>query len=261
MKTVVILFIGLISHMNLTNSNTSVLVAAPNHNVTLSIIRNAQILKQAPLENTYVTISGASGSFRRSLTLGSVPPLSAVAGCATPKQTIVKREYDPAVSSYVDFLDGGELSVAGHHPVMAHIENGGSSWKNDRCASCEVSYTAELTGDSLTIAIYDVKTRAQIALLRAEDADTVAIRNAPDSTNASDHFQEFFKLFEACTYSTAMIKEASGKTRCALSDCDPHLKLARSSKSSTSKAAAAIDPQVLDILMVPSVECTNSQWP
>ncbi|HUP61519.1 MAG TPA: hypothetical protein VNA69_13985 [Thermoanaerobaculia bacterium] len=192
MKTITIIFIGLIAHVNQPWSfdNTAVVVNAHGHTANMSIPTSAVVnhddpwLRQWPqINNSYVIplkglrvrLENTRGVFSdRSQTLiDSVPPLKKLAPTCKLKREIVARAKTDDVVAYIDYR-GGRVS-----PDMFFAEKlvfEGTEWNDGRCVACRIRYDADLRGDEARLVFTDSDNEH---VLRVAGNSTVEVQNAP----------------------------------------------------------------------------------
>jgi len=274
-----IIFIGLIAHMDLANSNTAVMVNVAGHEARMKIFHaDGTMEPEVDLAGTVVSISGGTGSSvpNRTLTNGKVPQLGDITEdkCKV-RQEITDRKPDASVSSYVNY-EGGILEPWAFQDFQVFFDHGTFSRK-PHCAACGTVLNLEVnSGGRLAITI---KSSSATKTYVATETDIVVFRNAPPPGTGStgvSHFPHFYELLESGCPIKDDVKQAlqssgaeAGKpmkcldpTRCT--DLKP---LTRLVKTKTRTLRTKIDwsrlnkKEFIDFIVTPDVECTNSRFP
>jgi hypothetical protein len=258
MKEVVIIFLGLIVHMDLQNSNTAVLPRAPGHTPVLFIHQNGQKITE-DLDGKYVAVYGAKGNFSRA-GIADVPPLQEISACKHPIDAVEKLGESEFVAAYVDFLEGGSLVSALFHNKAVHFDHvllGSSTWANRHCATCKIEYRAEPIDKTIFISIQDMK-RQQLKLFEIKPGDLVIIQNATcKGCSSPDHFLHFYDLLTGCPPGARPIPKENPADPCTQlpTTCDQQNLLPAKYRYLLK------EKKFRKIFISPTVECTNSQWP
>lgn len=227
MKTITVIFVGLIAQVNQPGSfdNTAVVIDAPNHQCPRILISSDSkpvdptdewLLKESPPDpdcdpplvrrpdelNTYV-ISAKNMSVRLSGTRGvfcdhpqdildHLPRLKDVAPkCTRLKPSVRKRIPQRDVAwGFFDYR-GGHLQAVDYLAKKLQYNKSGAQ---PFCAACRVTYVADLNGDSAILTFTDP---TGTHVIRVPANSTIEIQNIP-TINTGSHFHEFSRIFENC---------------------------------------------------------------
>lgn len=250
---VIIQFLGLIAHMHLGSHNTAVMPRVTGHHPRLIMVLSNTYYDIA-LDNSYVVVSGATGTFNRTR-ISDVPQIKDITGCGKVLPSVETLTEQTKVTTYVDFTDGGDLFGRRVYPKPVHFDHaqGSSNWVDRHCASCEVQYRATPVSSALTITITDFA-RTVTRTYSVKPDDLVIFQNEPDSAGSADHFKYFYDLLDNCS-SAAVPNENEAEACGKVPLCTPK-KLLRKKYRYLLK-----DPAFTARFLTPTVECTNSQWP
>lgn len=282
MKTeVAILFIGLVLHMNLDNSNTAVLPHVDGHQAAMLIWRADFTLSSIiPLEHKTVEISGAKSKVGDGTTehLNDfdlyVPKLSDITSCTDVQDAVERHDFLPAVSAYFDYA-GGKLDAFGFHDKKVMISTT-SGYTPENCAACAVVWSGVPTGTSITMTVTDQRILGMVDRYLLKPGDVVLVRNAPPidangmTPPTGDHFPHNFDVMLNCNDTDHHVKEGND---CPKGNCFLTLLTADTARARTLQGRPAIiwkhslrmEAAARDLidrfLIPPSSDCTNSQYP
>jgi hypothetical protein len=281
-----LIFIGLIAHMDLQNSNTAVMVNVNGHEARMRIFHSdGTVDAPVDLTSTVVTIRSGLGSSvpNRTLTNGMVPQLGDITeGKCGVRQEITDHKPDGSVSAYIDYL-GGILSPWAFQENKIHFDHG-KTWSQPHCAACGTVLNLEVNSGShieiLTADVNDPADKTKQHSYSVSETDVVVFRNAPPPGSTStgvSHFPHFYELLDSSCSTTDDVKQALqvggphsgepiaciGTTRC--NDLAPLTRSIKTKKRTLS--ANKIDwsrfneKEFVAFIVTPDVECTNSRFP
>lgn len=254
MKTIFVIFVGLIAHVNQPGSfdNTAVLIRAGGHVPLLLISADSKSVDPddywllgfprpddvndryfIDLDNWSVTLSGTRGIFcnHPSEFLEHVPRLKTLLPkCGDLKKAVRDRQPNGEFAAFFDFRGGHVETIDYLKKQLDYTPTGGTTFT--RCASCRTRYVADLDGDS---AVLTFKRGAETHKVRVPANTIIEVQNFPMVYSGS-HFHEFFKLFENCPDDAATVAKST-------ENCDQK------------RICNPTDPPF------PFGDCTNSQWP
>jgi hypothetical protein len=280
-----IIFIGLIAHMDLANSNTAVMLKADKHVPEMRIFRGDGSSKTVNVSQKRITISPGIGNSHPKHTkiIGNVPEIGDITGgkCGGPRQPIVDRKPDSTVEAYIDY-EGGELEPLAFNDELLHFAHG-KRWATCRCAACGTSLDLEVNeGAAITIVIADIvkpgdASKQETYTVTANDL--VVFRDAPPkgTTVMGDHFPLYYGLLKNCPANDVVLmdcKDAQGnphphcKELARCTTVDPLPQAARTASSTSRRARRPKGGQLtfnlnefLEYIITPTIECTNGQYP
>jgi hypothetical protein len=261
MKTITIIFMGLIAHVNQPWSlnNTAVIPNAPGHRAEMKIPKGAMLnqddpwFKQKlnqetyviPLQGIKVRVNKTRGVFS-GLTpelIAAMPPLKTLAPLCKLKDEVRKRTTTSNLASFIDYR-GGRLSPDTYFSEKLVIED--TPWKNGRCVVCRIRYEADLSGNEGEIVFTQAdgtKHVARIATNSVLEVENTPVAgegmNAHDAAAAAEgqsHFQEHYSIFKPCNRPKGLRSEEK---------CDKK----------------EICPFTAGLAPVPFADCTNSHYP
>lgn len=282
MKTeVAILFIGLVLHMNLPNSNTAVLPHVQGHQAAMLIWRADFTLSSIiPLEHKTVVISGAKSKLGGGTTehLNDfdlyVPKLSDITSCTDVQNSVEHHDFSPAFSAYFDY-DGGKLDAFGFHDKKVMFSTT-SGYTPENCAACAVVWSGVPTGTSITMTVTDQLIPGMVDRYLLKPGDVVLVRNAPPvdangmTPPTGDHFPHNFDVMLNCNDTDHHVKAGND---CPKGNCFLTLLTADTARARKLRGAAGafrkrslrMRDHARDVierfLIPPSSDCTNSQYP
>jgi hypothetical protein len=253
MKTIIVVFAGLIAHVNqpLSFDNTAVLIRALDHEAMILIPSDSVAENPAdewllqferpdelnvyriPLADRTVRLSGTRGVFcdRPQDILDHVPRLRSLAPtCGGLKEHVRERIPDAEFASFFDYR-GGELKTIDYlrNQLKSTAANGDEHYQ---CASCRVAYAAELRDDHAVLTFKDASGTHKIVV---PAGSKIEVQNSP-VLNTGSHFHEFYKIFENCTADDTATVEESARPCVRSRICNP-------------------------VIPYPFGDCTNSQYP
>jgi hypothetical protein len=277
-----IIFVGLIAHMDLANSNTAVMLMADKHVPELRIFRGDGTSETVNVSQKRITISPGNGNSHPKHTkiFGTVPEIGDITGwkCGGPRQPIVDRKPDAMVEAYIDY-EGGELEPLAYDDEVIHFAHG-QRWSKCRCAACGTSLALEVNaGASVRIVIADIADPTNAAKQKTYSVsatDIVVFRDAPPkgTTVAGDHFMLYYGLLEKCPANDIVLtdcKDPQGNphphckepARCTAVDPLPQA-ASNSSRGSSQLKAGRLNfnlNEFREYIITPTIECTNGQYP
>jgi hypothetical protein len=257
MKTITIIFIGMIIHVNQPWSfdNTAVLPYEKDHVAELRIPVGAVVEPDEWIKkklnrsgDTYVIalpgldvrVKGTRGVFSRKRDdfMAAVPSLRKIAPkCGKLRPEVVDRkQVAEKLASYIDYR-GGRVMPHTFLPLMLFFSGVGNEWKTEHCVVCEVLYKAKLRHDE---ALLVIKGDGEPKRVHIAGDSTLEVHNLPKD-GGDGHFIHHYNVFKPCE--DAKLPSTGGKC-----------------KSGTICAQAMIDDDG-DDAPAPGEDCTNSQWP
>lgn len=216
MKTLVILFYGLMIHVNQpwSLSNTVVIPKVDKHATTLRIPENSLLkfgdfqwiidnstkdghVYVLPLTKRKVRIEGTRGMFldRRANWVDAAPPLKTLAPTCRLRDEVRNREITDDLIAYVDYR-AGRLTPDSYFSDQLKFENTDSQWKNSHCVPCTTRYEADLDTDYAELEIDDAGTKHSI---RIAGNSQLMVTNLPTETVQFGHFDHNFAIFKNCS--------------------------------------------------------------
>ncbi len=218
MKTITVLFVGLIAHVNQPGSldNTAVMLIAPSHEAKVLVPVEAtpvdpdddwlfthprpnDVYDRYEIKVTGWTIrlSGTRGMFcdHPQDVLDHVPRLQSLTPkCRRLKQEVRDRKPGGPFASFFDYR-GGRLYIADYLQMKLKYTPTDGGKVDERCASCRLRYDADLTGD---YAYLTFKKGSEVHTIRVPSNTVIEVDNFP-KTKTNGHFDMFFEVFENCS--------------------------------------------------------------
>lgn len=211
-STLTVVFVGLISHVQLPNTTLSTAVLPDDHSHrALLIFKRADVIGsidtllcplvaadcRVPLANTHVMISGMP-RVRTDLTAVEevIPSLTTISTCKYLKAAISRRVPADELTAFVDY-SGGALVPRSYFKKMGVISDL-PGWDVPRCMGCEVELRANLADDAATVTLVKASDTRQIVFQSgAEITVSNAYRNADAASNAIvPPFFAYFDIFD-----------------------------------------------------------------
>jgi len=279
---VAILFIGLVLHMNLSNSNTAVMPHVDGHQAAMLIWHADFTLSSIiQLEHKTVVINGAQSSPGGGMTKHLndfymyVPKFGDITSCTEVQNAVEQHDFLPGtISAYFDY-DGGTLDAFGFHDKKVMISTK-SGYTSEQCAACAVVWSGIPTGKSITMTVTDQLIPGMVDRYLLKLGDVVLVRNAPPvdengmTPPTGDHFPHNFDVLRNCDDRNHHVKEGNDcpKGNCFLTLLTADTPAARKLQGRTSairKRSLRLHKSARDLvelfLIPPSSDCTNSQYP
>jgi len=275
MDRVVIFFIGLIVHMDLMHSTTAVLVRAPGHAYTMTIFRSNGKIDSRDITDTMITVNRSSNlQTIRSGIKHRIPELKDIAPTCQPRAAIQNRDPDGFVAAYVDY-EGGKLKAFDAEKSQVHFQHG-TVWKPCHCTACRVELDLNVPmGGSVTITVAPIADKKSVKNYFVSNDDVVVFRDAGAGTGSDDHSHIVFDLLDdgagnKCPVSdpveTKDCPSCTGGSNCG----SPTATLAALRKAN--KSGMLVFPfwttlskkekdRLVTTIVVPSVDCSDSQYP
>jgi prepilin-type processing-associated H-X9-DG protein len=208
MKTLVIIFLGLMVHVNQPFSldNTVVIPRVEHHVPELRIPENAVLNPQDPWvkqfhhdpEDEYVIplrgrkfrIAGTRGMFsdKHSTFFAAAPRLGQLAQRCELRDEVRNRQITAELVSYIDYR-AGRLTVESYFPRMLEFESGPLAGKH--CVACKTRYEADLRGDRAQLVFAD----GHVVVIAGNSA--IEVDNLPEPGETSTgHFSRAYTIFK-----------------------------------------------------------------
>ena len=267
MKTITIIFMGLIAHVNQPWSlnNTAVIPNAHGHQAEMRVPKAAVLnpqdpwIKQQriehdsyviPLQGLNVRVNKTRGVFAglSPELIAAMPPLKALAPTCKLKSEVRSRTVTPDLASFIDYR-GGRLTPDTYFPKKLGILN--TPWSDGRCVVCKIRYEADLHGNEGEMVFIQGDGTKHTMILAGNSVLEVSNEPIPGAAETPDqiakdaespdggHFQNHYSIFQPCNRPTAV---PSNK------DCDK--------KEICAVAAASVAHAPF-----PLADCTNSHYP
>jgi hypothetical protein len=267
---VTVIFVGLISHMNLSHTNTAVLPVAAEHRARLYIKRPNQQRVSIPIDGLRIRIYGASNAEPKPdpSFSANVPHIGAMLGCRD--ETDLKAEIqDPShilksndITAFVDY-EGDSLSAPNTYPERLKF-NGAASGSKFQCVACKVVLTATpANGTKMWFSVEKIGAKKKVLDVQELPAGTtVIVRNAPFIGHhvSGDHFQHYYALVDGCAGHSPILTQAESAPSNTCAGCEEAAPaISPSSKRGRNKTRLNVRPELSRLM--PTVECADSQYP
>lgn len=208
MKTLVIIFFGLMVHVNQPFSfdNTLVIPRVEHHHPVLRIPQNAVLNSEdpwvqqflhdpedeyvIPLEDRKLRIEGTRGVFsdKHPTFFAAAPRLRQLAQKCKLRPEVRKRKITPELGSYIDYR-GGRLTTESYFPAMLEFESGPLAGKH--CIACKTRYEADLRGERVQLTFAD----GHVVVIAGNSA--IEVDNVPPPAETSGgHFSRTYAIFK-----------------------------------------------------------------
>lgn len=215
-KTLIIVFGGLIAHVQLPNSTTST-AALPidrHHSATLAFLKEDVVLGEGeeldeffehnlggsgqyviPLKGVHVKISGLEAKETDPQAVRDmIPSLTKVSSCKKLKKTVLNRTPDKDFG-FVDY-SGGALMANTYFGSMGYVPDV-PGWDVPRCMPCEMQLITQVVDDYATLSFITRNGKTHVVSLRAGARVRVSNSLDPISTGGHKppHFETYSTLF------------------------------------------------------------------
>jgi hypothetical protein len=273
MKTLVVIFFGLVSHVNQPWSldNTAVLPAVHGHAAEMRVPMSAvidpdpwlsqfrrQTMYVIPLEGMTVRIRNTRGMFsdKRPEFFSSVPRLKKLAPGCKLSQAVRRRNQSDHLAAFVDYR-GGRLTTESFYAQKLILAGGDPT---GTCVACKVRYEADLHDGE-----------AQLIFARGNERHTVRVAGGStlnvdnilrgDANPAESHFGAAFSIFEGCASHDFERGDACDSS--PLCDTLAEIEAAEVANAAEMRVAmvAGDEQQETGPPPFPGPDCTNSHYP
>lgn len=282
MKTIIIIFFGLIVHVNQPDSfdDTAVLPAAPFH-VQKMLIPVGSVLNpqdawvqrqpqvgsnyEISLENLDVRLQGTTGTFcNKDAIVTAVPKLPTISPrCGGLKRAVRERDNTSKLVAYVDY-GAGKLSVESYFPKKLGF--GKDPDKDPQsCVACRVRYEGTLAGDEALLVF--TEENGTTHEIRVSKGAQLEVQNLPEYM-LGKHFHFHYEILNDCDDGTDTFigKDCTESAICDVA-AQKNAEKAHPLESLVQKAAGVLKlHQLLPFMHAhdepfPLADCTNSQYP
>ena len=219
MKTLVVIFFGLMVHVNQPFSldNTVVIPYVEYHRPKLRIpdtavvnfgdyawvtgFPNVDHFYVVPLTNLKFRIGNTRGLFSdvRQNFVDAAPPLhTLVPGCQLRDEVRARKFVPSDLVSFVDYR-GGRITPESYftdHKVS--FPSTTTEWKYPRCVVCTTRYEAVLSSDNADLFFEDDQGKKYVVRIAGNSA--LEVTNLPDQSTNTNHFDRHYSIFKpGCT--------------------------------------------------------------
>jgi hypothetical protein len=267
MKTLVIIFFGLVTHVNQPWSldNTAVLPAVHGHAAELKIPKSA-VIEPAPwldafdagseyvipLAGLQVRVRNTRGMFtdKRPEFFASVPRLKQLAPRLKLARIVRRRQESKRLSAFIDYR-GGRVTTDSFYAQKLILKPGDTTGS---CVACKVRYEADLRSGEAQLIF-----RRGLAhdVVRIAGGSTLNVNNilTADSIPSESHLGSVFSIFEGGSSQDFEKGDACDSSPL----CDSVEEIALLTNAATQRSSAGLE--ALPPPPFPGPDCTNSHYP
>ena len=268
MKTLVIIFFGLVTHVNQPWSldNTAVLPAAHGHAAEMSIPKSAVIDPQPwlsqferqtayviPLQGMNVRVKNTRGMFsdKRPEFFASVPRLKKLAPGLKLSRAVRRRLGSEQLSAFVNYR-GGRLTTESFYAQKLILGSGDSS---GTCVACKVRYEADLRDGEAQLVFIRGTEQNLVRIAGGSKLDVNNILTA-DAIPSESHLGSVFSIFDG-----GSSREFERGDACDQSPLCDGLEELEAFEAAMAVEAPLVEGQSVGPAPFPGPDCTNSHYP